>query len=572
MYRYDEIDQRLVDERVRQFRGQTERFLAGKLSEEEFRALRLRNGLYIQRYAPMLRIAIPYGLLSTRQLRKLAEITRKYDRGYGHFSTRQNLQLNWPKLEQVPDILAELATVQMHAIQTSGNSFRNVTTDHFAGVARDEIVDSFVWCEIIRQWSTFHPEFSFLPRKFKIALNGARADRAAVAVHDIGLHAVKDERGEVGFRVLVGGGLGRTPMIGVVIREFLPWPHLLTYLEAILRVYNRYGRRDNIHKARIKILVKERGADKFREEVDAEWAQIKDGPATLIAEEVERVAARFSRPAYDHLRNADLNGIGVPAFQAWVKRNVHPHKVPGYAAVTLSLKKTGVPPGDMTAEQMDAIADLADRHSFGELRVSHEQNLVLADVRQSDLLAVWQEARSLGLATPNLGLLTNIIACPGGDFCALANAKSIPVAEAIQRRFDDLDYLHDIGELDLNISGCMNACGHHHVGHIGILGVDKNGEEWYQIEIGGNQGETRTGETRPALGAALGKVLGPSFARAQVTEVIERLIECYLERRDSDAERFVDVVHRIGIEPFKERVYGSADQAAARRHRERAVA
>jgi sulfite reductase (NADPH) hemoprotein beta-component len=567
MYRYDEIDQRLVDERVRQFRGQTQRFLAGQLSEDEFRALRLRNGLYIQRYAPMLRIAIPYGLLSTRQLRKLADISRKYDRGYGHFSTRQNLQLNWPKLEQVPEILAELATVQMHAIQTSGNSFRNVTTDHFAGVAQDEIVDSFVWCEIIRQWSTFHPEFSFLPRKFKIALNGARADRAAVAVHDIGLHALKDERGEVGFRVLVGGGLGRTPMIGFVIREFLPWPHLLTYLEAILRVYNRYGRRDNIHKARIKILVKERGPDKFREEVETEWAHFKDGPATLIAEEIERVAARFTRPAYERLHHLDLEAMGVPGFTAWAKRNVQPHKVPGYAAVTLSLKKTGVPPGDVTAEQMDAIADLADRYAFGELRVSHEQNLVLADVRQSDLIDVWREARRLGLATPNLGLLTNIISCPGGDFCALANAKSIPVAEAIQRRFDDLDYLHDIGELDLNISGCMNACGHHHVGHIGILGVDKNGEEWYQIEIGGNQGETR-----PGTKAALGKVIGPSFARAQVPQVIERLIECYLGRRDSDAERFVDVVRRIGIEPFKEQVYGNADQRASRHHRERAVA
>ena len=567
MYRYDKIDQRLVDERVQQFRGQTERFLAGRLSEEEFRALRLRNGLYIQRYAPMLRIAIPYGLLSTRQLRKLADISRRYDRGYGHFSTRQNMQLNWPKLEQVPDILAELATVQMHAIQTSGNSFRNVTTDHFAGVAQDEIVDSFVWCEIIRQWSTFHPEFSFLPRKFKIALNGARADRAAVAVHDIGLHALKDENGEVGFKVLVGGGLGRTPMIGFVIREFLPWPHLLTYLEAILRVYNRYGRRDNIHKARIKILVKERGPEKFREEVEAEWAQIKDGPATLIPEEIERVGARFTRPAYERLPNLDLAAIGVPGFNAWVKRNVQPHKVPGYAAVTLSLKKTGVPPGDVTADQMEAIADLADRYSFGELRVSHEQNLVLADVRQSDLVQVWREARRLGLATPNLGLLTNIIACPGGDFCALANAKSIPVAEAIQRRFDDLDYLHDIGELDLNISGCMNACGHHHVGHIGILGVDKNGEEWYQVEVGGNQGEIR-----PGTKAALGRVIGPSFARAEVPDVIERLIECYLEMRDSEAERFVEVVHRLGIEPFKQKVYGNADQRAARRHREPAVA
>src|SRR6266849_201962 len=568
MYLYDEIDQKLVDERVVQFRDQTRRFLAGKLSEDEFRALRLRNGLYIQRYAPMLRIAIPYGLLSTKQLRKLAHIARKYDRGYGHFSTRQNLQLNWPKLPQAPDILAELATVQMHAIQTSGNSFRNITTDHFAGVAQDEIVDSFAWCEVIREWSTFHPEFSYLPRKFKIAVNGARSDRAAVAVHDIGLHAVKDAKDEVGFKVLVGGGLGRTPMIGFVIREFLPWPHLLTYIEAILRVYNRYGRRDNIHKARIKILVKERGADKFREEVEAEWAHLKDGPATLIAEEIERVAGRFTPPQYERLINRDLEELSaLPGFTAWAKRNVQPHKVPGYAAVTLSLKKTGVPPGDVTADQMDAIADLADRYSFGELRVSHEQNLVLADVRQRDLVELWREARALGLATPNLGLLTNIIACPGGDFCALANAKSIPVAEAIQRRFDDLDYLHDIGELDLNISGCMNACGHHHVGHIGILGVDKNGEEWYQIQIGGNQGEIRPGVT-----ASLGKVIGPSFARAEMPDVIERLIDCYLARRDGDAERFIDVVHRIGVEPFKEFVYGNADQRSAHRRGQLAAA
>jgi sulfite reductase (NADPH) hemoprotein beta-component len=565
VYLYDAIDQRLVDERVAQFRDQTRRFLANKLSEEEFRALRLRNGLYIQRYAPMLRIAIPYGLLSSQQLRKLAAIARKYDRGYGHFSTRQNLQLNWPRLQDVPEILAELATVQMHAIQTSGNSFRNVTTDHFAGVARDEIVDSFVWCEILRQWSTFHPEFSYLPRKFKIAVNGASADRAAVGVHDIGLHAIK-QGDEVGFKVLVGGGLGRTPVVGVVIREFLPWPHLLTYLEAILRVYNRYGRRDNIHKARIKILLKERGADKFREEVEAEWAHLKDGPATLIAEEVERVAARFTRPRYEVLQDEQL--AGDAAFNSWCKRNVHPHKVPGYAAVTLSLKKTGVPPGDVTSDQMDAVASLAERYSFGELRVSHEQNLVFADVRQRDLAALWREARALGLATPNVGLLTNIISCPGGDFCALANAKSIPVAQAIQERFDDLDYLHEIGELDLNISGCINACGHHHVGHIGILGVDKNGEEWYQIVIGGNQGETR-----PAgPGASIGKIIGPSFARSDIPDVVERLIDCYLERRDSEAERFVDVVHRIGIQPFKERVYGNAHQGPSRHQREPALA
>jgi len=552
MYTYDPIDQRLVDERVAQFRGQTRRFLEGKLSEDEFRALRLRNGLYIQRYAPMLRIAIPYGLLSSRQLRKLSAIARKYDRNYGHFSTRQNLQLNWPKLEEVPEILAELATVQMHAIQTSGNCVRNITTDHFAGVAADEIVDSFVWCELIRQWSTFHPEFSYLPRKFKIAVNGAVQDRAAVGVHDIGLHAIKNSEGEVGFKVLVGGGLGRTPIVGTEIKAFLPWRHLLTYLDAILRVYNRYGRRDNIHKARIKILVKERGADKFREEVEAEWAHLKDGPATVIEQELRRIESRFTRPQYEVLSNETIKNEG--AFGAWVRRNVHKHKVPGYAAVTLSLKKTGVPPGDVTSDQMDAIADLADRYSFGELRVSHEQNLILADVRQSDLEALWREARSLGLATPNIGLLTNIIACPGGDFCSLANAKSIPVAQALQESFDDLDYLHDIGELDLNISGCMNACGHHHVGHIGILGVDKNGEEWYQIEIGGNQAP-----------AALGKVIGPSFARAEVPDVVERLICFYLDQRESEVERFVDVVHRIGIEPFKAAVYGNADQRAARR-------
>jgi sulfite reductase (NADPH) hemoprotein beta-component len=571
MYLYDEIDQKLVDERVAQFRDQTRRYLAGRLSEDEFRALRLRNGLYIQRYAPMLRIAIPYGLLSTRQLRKLAYIARRYDRGYGHFSTRQNLQLNWPKLPQVPDILAELATVQMHAIQTSGNSFRNITTDHFAGVARDEIVNSFAWCEILRQWSTIHPEFSYLPRKFKFAVNGAKSDRAAVAVHDIGLHAVRDARGEIGFKVLVGGGLGRTPTIGFVIREFLPWPHLLSYCEAILRVYNRYGRRDNMHKARIKILVRERGPDRFREEVEAEWAHIKDGPSTLIAEEVARIESRFSRPDYLNLRATDARLEAAlassQAFAHWHRRNVHPHKKPGYAAVTLSLKKTGVPPGDVTSEQMERIADLADRYSFGELRVSHEQNLIFADVQISELPALWEEVRALGFATPNIGLLTNIISCPGGDFCSLANAKSIPVAEAIQERFEDLDYLHDIGEIDVNISGCMNACGHHHVGHIGILGVDKNGEEWYQIEVGGNQGEVR-----PGVGAALGKVIGPSFARADVPDVIEKLVGCYLARRDSDAERFIDVVHRIGVEPFKESVYGNADQRAAHRYGQLATA
>ena len=570
MYIYDEIDQKVVDQRVDQFRDQTRRFLAGKLGEDEFRGLRLRNGLYVQRYAPMLRVAIPYGLLSSKQMRMLAHIARKYDRDYGHFSTRQNIQYNWPKLEEVPDILADLATVQMHAIQTSGNCVRNITTDHFAGVAADEIVDSFVWCEIIRQWSTFHPEFTWLPRKFKIAVNGAASDRAATEVHDIGLHAVRANDGAVGFRVVVGGGLGRTPMVGHTIREFLPWQHLLTYLEAVLRIYNRHGRRDNIHKARIKFVVKEHGPQRFREEVEAEWLQLKDGPNTLIQAEVDRVEKRFTRPAYASLpaRDAALEGLlaADTAFRNWHLRNVHPHKVPGYAAVSLSLKQTGVPPGDATSAQIDAVADLADRYSFGELRVSHEQNLILADVALTDLHALWQEAKKLGMASPNIGLLTNIICCPGGDFCSLANAKSIPVAQSIQERFDDLDYLHDIGDIDLNISGCMNACGHHHVGHIGILGVDKGGEEWYQIEIGGNQGEVK-----PGVRASLGKVIGPSFARAEVPDVIEKLIECYLDRRDSEAERFIDVAHRVGIEPFKDYVYGKADPQSPRRRRQLAA-
>jgi sulfite reductase (NADPH) hemoprotein beta-component len=554
MYLYDEIDQRLVDERVAQFRGQTRRFLAGELSEDNFRPLRLQNGLYIQRFAPMLRVAIPYGLLSSRQLRALAHIARKWDRGYGHFSTRQNIQYNWPKLEDVPEILAHLASVQMHAIQTSGNCIRNTTSDHFAGIAPDEIVDPLVWCELIRQWSSFHPEFAFLPRKFKIAVSGAEQDRAAIQVHDIGLQAVRAANGDIGFRVLVGGGLGRTPIIGTVIREFLPWPHLLTYLDAILRVYNRFGRRDNKYKARIKILVKELMPEEFRKQVDAEWAHLKDGPGKLTAAEVSRIEARFTRPQYQSLDALSVQYTQALArergFANWAGRNVHPHKVPGYAAVTLSLKKTGIPPGDATADQMDAVADLADRYSFGELRVSHEQNLVLSDVRQSDLHALWLEAKLLGLATPNIGLITNIIACPGGDFCSLANAKSIPVAEAIQRRFDDLDYQHDIGELDLNISGCMNSCGHHHVGHIGILGVDKQGAEFYQISIGGSQGNA----------ASLGKVIGPSFAQYEVPDVIEKLIETYLKYRDSESEKFIDVVRRIGVTPFKEHVYGNPDQ------------
>lgn len=566
MYIYDAIDQRIVDERVAQFRDQTARHLAGKLPEDEFRPLRLQNGLYIQRHAPMLRVAIPYGMLSSLQLRKLAHIARTYDRGYGHFSTRQNIQFNWPQLEQVPDILGELATVQMHAIQTSGNCIRNITSDHLAGVAPDEIVDPLTWAEILRQWSTFHPEFAFLPRKFKIAISGATTDRAAIQVHDIGLQAVLADDGAVGFKVYVGGGLGRTPIIGQVIRDYLPWQHLLTYLDAILRVYNRYGRRDNLYKSRIKILLKERGMAKFRADVEDEWAWAKDGPNTLTEAEVERVSQRFTRPAYRSLasRSVVLDGhlAESTAFAAWFKRNVHAHKVAGYAAVTLSLKKTGIPPGDATDAQMDAIADLAERYSFGELRVTHEQNLVLADVELAHLHDLWLEARALGLATPNIGLVTNIIACPGGDFCSLANARSIPVAEDIMRRFDDLDHLFDIGELDLNISGCMNSCGHHHVGHIGILGVDKHGAEFYQVSIGGAQGEH----------ASLGKVIGPSFSAGEVGDAVERLVQCYLRHRDSDAERFIDTVRRLGIEPFKESVYGSSHSSRTHRDRELASA
>ncbi len=550
MYRYDSFDHRIVAERVAQFRDQTRRFLAGTLSEDEFRPLRLQNGLYIQKYAPMLRIAIPYGLLSSRQLRALARIGRKYDRGYGHFTTRQNLQFNWPKLEDVPDILHELAQVEMHAIQTSGNCVRNITTDHFAGACGDEVVDPRPYSELVRQWSTLHPEFAYLPRKFKIAISAATVDRAAIQVHDIGLQIVANAAGEIGFRVLVGGGLGRTPIVGHVIREFLPRAEILNYLDAILRVYNRFGRRDNKYKARIKILVKERTPEVFARDVEAEWDRLKGGPATVPDAEIERLTAHFPGPAYERFAG-DEPGYKSEladnrAFSNWAQRNVHHHKVAGYAIVTLSLKKTGVPPGDVTSDQMDAIAELADHYSFGELTVSHEQNLIFSDVRQADLFALWTELKALGVATPNIGLLTNIVCCPGGDFCSLANAKSIPIAEAIQRRFDDLDYLHDIGELDLNISGCMNACGHHHVGHIGILGVDKNGSEWYQVSIGGTQGND----------TALGKVIGPSFAADEMPGVVARLIDTYVEHRHED-ERFVDTVHRLGIEPFKERVYAA---------------
>ncbi len=550
MYVYDQYDQHIIEDRVRQFRDQTRRFLAGELGGEEFRPLRLQNGLYIQRYAPMLRVAVPYGLLSSTQVRKLAEIARNYDKGYAHISTRTNVQFNWPELEDVPDILAELATVQMHAIQTSGNCIRNTTTDQFAGVAKDELIDPRPWCEIIRQWSTFHPEFAYLPRKFKIAVNGAVSDRAAIEVHDIGLEAVKNDAGELGFRVSVGGGLGRTPIVGSFINEFLPWQHLLTYLDAILRVYNRYGRRDNKFKARIKILVKALTPEVFAERVEAEWSYLKDGPNTLTEAEVERLSRFFVDPAYKALddQSAALAQLDTehPGFARWRERNVVAHKKPGYAAVTLSLKSTGVAPGDVTDKQLDTIADLADRYSFGEVRNSHEQNMILADVEQARLFELWTELRELGVATPNIGLLTDIICCPGGDFCSLANAKSIPIAEAIQRRFDDLDYLFDIGNIDLNISGCMNACGHHHVGHIGILGVDKKGAEFYQVSLGGSSGRNAT----------LGQILGPSFAQDVMPDVIEKVINVYVEQRTED-EQFLDTFRRIGIDPFKERVYAA---------------
>ena len=547
MYRYDAIDRQLILDRVEQFRDQVRRWKAGELTDDEFRPLRLQNGLYVQRHAPMFRIAVPYGMLNSAQMRKLGEVAAKYDRGYGHFTTRHNLQLNWPKIEDVPEILAELAQVDMHAIQTSGNCLRNITTDQFAGVAADEIIDPRPLAEILRQWTTFHPEFAFLPRKFKIAISGTREDRAVTWFHDIGLH-LKEQDGQIGFTVIVGGGLGRTPIRGQIVRDFLPWQDILTYCEAILRVYNRFGRRDNAYKARIKILVQALGIEAFRDLVDAEWAHNQGGPASITQAEYDRVAAHFSAPAYEQNIAVDpafaAKMAEEKAFARWVDRNTHPHKVPGYAAVTLSLKKHGIAPGDITADQMAVVADLAERCSFGELRISHEQNVILADVKQSDLYEVWQQAKAAGLATPNIGLLTGMICCPGGDFCDLANAKSIPIAKAIQARFDDLDYLFDIGEIDLNISGCMNACGHHHVGHIGVLGVDKNEAEFYQVTLGGRQG----------YAAKLGKVIGPSFAAEEMPDVVAKIITVYLENRHAD-ERFLDTFDRIGIDPFKNRVY-----------------
>jgi sulfite reductase (NADPH) hemoprotein beta-component len=546
MYRYDTTDKTLVLERVAQFRDQTQRFLKGALSDDEFRHLRLRNGLYIQRHAPMLRVAIPYGLLSATQLRTLARIARDYDRGYGHFTTRQNIQYNWPKLEQVPDILAELAEVEMHAIQTSGNCIRNVTSDHLAGIAPDELEDPRPWCEIIRQWSTFHPEFTYLPRKFKIAVTGGPQDRAASQVHDVGVHIVRGPNGEPGFEILAGGGLGRTPIIGQVVRDFLPREHLLSYLEAILRVYNLEGRRDNLTKARIKILVRSLGVEEFKRRVEAEWDTIRDGGLQIDAAQIERMRNHFNPPAYRNLPNIAPDSGKEAAFRAWYRYNTAAHKVPGYRAVYVSLKKPGVPPGDATDAQMDVIADLADRYSFGEVRVTHTQNLLLADVEQKDAFELWHALDDAGLATANIGTLTDIICCPGLDFCSLANAGSIEIAKLINEQFDNYDYIYDLGEIDIKMSGCMNACGHHHVGNIGILGVDKGGEEWYQITIGGAAGAD----------ASLGTVIGPSVAKHKVAETIERLLEVYVEQRQPE-ERFLDAVRRLGVKPFKERVYAA---------------
>ncbi|WP_369857962.1 nitrite/sulfite reductase [Candidatus Thalassolituus haligoni] len=555
MYQYDEYDQQILNERVAQFKSQTERYLAGEIAEDEFLPLRLQNGIYVQRYAPMLRVAIPYGAFNAQQMRVLAKVARDYDKGYAHFSTRQNLQFNWPKLEDCPQILADLAAVQMHAVQTSGNCIRNTTTDEYAGVVAEEIVDPRPYCEIIRQWSTFHPEFAFLPRKFKIAVNAVPGeDRAATEVHDIGVHIIRNDAGELGYRVLVGGGLGRTPIIGEVVREFLPEQDLLTYLEAVIRIYNQFGRRDNKYKARIKILTKALGVQRMSELVEAEWQRIKDSATRLTAAELERVKKHFIDPAYAALENNPPELVTAkaenPAFVRWLGRNVREHKQSGYAVVTLTLKQKGTPPGDVTAEQMDQIADLADVFSFGELRSTHQQNLVLANVEQRQLFTLWQKAKTLGLATPTLGLLTDMICCPGGDFCALANAKSIPIAEDLQVRFEDLDYQHDLGEIDLNISGCMNACGHHHIGNIGVLGVDKKGQEFYQVSLGGNSGGR--GPT------SLGKILGPSFSREQLTDVIAKVLDVYVATRHT-GESFLEAYKRIGHDTFKEAVYGKAD-------------
>ena len=562
MYQYTEFDRLFVQRRAAQYRDQLTRNLAGQLSDDEFRPLRLQNGWYVQRHAPMLRIAVPYGEINANQLRALGRIAREFDRGYGHFTTRQNLQFNWIPLDRSSDVMEALAAVDMHGIQTSGNCIRNITSDAFAGIAPDEVVDPRPYIEILRQWSTLHPEFAFLPRKFKIAVTGATEDRAAIGWHDIGLQLLKNEAGEIGFKVLVGGGMGRTPVIGITIREFLPWQQVLVFIEAIVRVYNRYGRRDNMYKARIKILVKAEGK-KFVDAVNTEFANILERDAggtehVIPQAEFDRVAASFRLPEglVEATEAAPPQPDVEPAYARWLQRNVHGHRLAGYRAVTLSLKRPGQPPGDATADQMDGAAALADRYSHGELRVTHDQNLVLPWVRQSDLHALWLAAREASFATPNIGLLTDMIACPGGDFCALANARSIPIAAAVTERFSDLDELYDIGDIDLHISGCINSCGHHHSGHIGILGVDKDGAEWYQITLGGSDGSTLSG------GAVPGKVIGPSFAADEVPDVIEAVVDTYRERRAAN-EHFIDTVRRVGLDPFKVSANGARRSTAA---------
>jgi sulfite reductase (NADPH) hemoprotein beta-component len=550
MYAYDEIDRTLINERVSEFRDQVKRRLSGELTEDEFKMLRLQNGVYLQLHAYMFRIAIPYGTLSSKQLRRLAHVARRYDRGYGHFTTRQNIQFNWIKLAELPDALADLAEVGIHAMQTSGNNTRNVTSDQWAGVAPGEIEDPRIWSELLRQYTTLHPEFSFLPRKFKFAITASAHDRAAIKVHDVGLRLHKNDKGETGFEVLVGGGLGRTPFIGKTIRPFIHGHDLLSYVEAILRVYNQYGRRDNIYKARIKILVHELGAEKFAAEVEDEWKQMDRSALTLDDAAIEEIRSRFSYPPYEklaHMPEELKKAAQDSQFEAWRKNSVFPHKVPGYAIVTLSLKPVGGPPGDATAEQMDAVADLADKYSFGEIRVGHEQNLALPHVAKRDLPALWRALDAAGLATPNINLITDIIACPGLDYCSLANARSIPIAQELTRRFANHDTANLIGKLHVNISGCINACGHHHVGHIGILGVEKNGEEFYQITIGGRADEH----------AELGNLIGPSVPYADVADVVEDIVEAYLALRARPDELFVDAVKRLGVEPFRERVYAT---------------
>ena len=546
MFLYTDFDQNLLNERVAQFRNQTQRYLEGKLTEEEYRPLRLQNGLYIQRYAPMLRLAVPYGLMNSKQLRKVAEVAQKYDRGYAHISTRQNIQLNWPQLEDVPDILQELATVHMHSIQTSGNCIRNTTTDQYAGVVEGELTDPRPTCELIRQWSTFHPEFSFLPRKFKIAVCAhPEEDRAATTFHDVGVYIVKNETGEIGYQIKVGGGLGRTPLAGHVIKHFLAREDLIAYLDAIMRVYNLHGRRDNKYKARIKILVKALTPEGFAEKVEAEFAytqtQLKVQQSVL-----EQMDAVFQPFTYENLEQYDFEALfkQYPKFKHWFNINTHPHKVAGYRIVTISLKRAGVAPGDMTSDEMRLIADLADQYTFGELRTTHEQNIALTDVRQKDLFELWQVLDRANLARAHIGFLTDMICCPGGDFCSLANAKSIPVYEAIARRFDDLDTIYNLGKVDLNISGCMNACGHHHVGNIGILGVDKKGAEYYQITLGGNSDHD----------AAIGDILGPSFPAEDIPDVLEEILNTYLDLRLAH-ESFLETYQRVSIQPFKERAY-----------------